>query len=319
MTDKGAGVGTTAAGQGRINLQTLWTHVQQNPGTSALRGLRDEFVQDGIPLDKLTPTPGLGSHDAWVNASDPEQKLREYMKWVVSTNQYSSSTAPLFLAQATITWLKSAAAPDGTLDRQRVGQLERKLAERSQRRDPARRIAEHLGTGGVESPHIPALDAVKQQHEAAQTFKDSKVLVPQHLSLPGLDPASSETRPRNTRQVAEKSPQRPFSATCQGRVSHSRASSEAVAHSRSAPTSGQTSRIGILRKQPPLFDFGGSRPASMFTCTLGKSRRGAARVLSRAWRFATNSGFEVSAVSWTFSFLLAPIVVSKASLRPLGW
>jgi hypothetical protein len=193
MTDKGAGVGTTAAGQGRINLQTLWTHVQQNPGTSALRGLRDEFVQDGIPLDKLTPTPGLGSHDAWVNASDPEQKLREYMKWVVSTNQYSSSTAPLFLAQATITWLKSAAAPNGTLDRQRVGQLERKLAERSQRRDPARRIAEHLGTGGVESPHIPALDAVKQQHEAAQTFEDSKVLVPQHLSLPGLDPASSET------------------------------------------------------------------------------------------------------------------------------
>lgn len=249
----GAGVGTTAAGQGRINLQTLWAHVQQNPGTSALRGLRDELVKDGIPLDKLTPTPGLGSHDAWVGANDPEQKLREYMKWVASTNQYSSSTAPQFLAQATITWLKSAASPDGTLDRQRVsevlglravaifdalvgelsgpktaapsgrptfpanmlgatarspdrghldlapdvirrlpirmmvadlrmvGQLERKLAERSQRRDPARRIAEHLGTGGVESPHIPALDAVKAQHEAAQPFQDSKVLVLQHL------------------------------------------------------------------------------------------------------------------------------------------
>jgi S-adenosylhomocysteine hydrolase len=244
MTDMGGGIGSTGGGQGRISLQTLWTHVQQNPGTSALRGLRDDLVKDGIPLDKLTPTPGLGSHDAWVGASDPEQKLREYMKWVASTNQYSSSTAPAFLAQATISWLKSAAAPDGTLDRQRVhdvlgpravaifdalvgevagpkpaapsstspagrptypanmlapevirripfrmmvadlrmvGKLERSLAERSQRRDPARRIAEHLGTGGVASPHIPALDAVKQQHEAAQPFKDSKVFVLQHL------------------------------------------------------------------------------------------------------------------------------------------
>jgi len=257
MTDVSGTVGSSGGGEGRISLQTLWTHVQQNPGTSALRGLRDGLVKDGIPLDKLEPTPGLGSHDAWVKAGDPEQKLREYMKWVASTTQYSSSTAPQFLAQATITWLKSAAAPDGTLDRQRVhdvlgpravaifdalvgelsgpktgpsstsppgrptypanmlgatarspdrghldlapevirrlpfrmmvadlrmvGQLERKLAERSQRRDPARRIAEHLGKGGVQSPHIPALDVVKKQHEAAQPFKDSKVLVLQHL------------------------------------------------------------------------------------------------------------------------------------------
>ncbi len=250
------GVKASVGSAGAISLQALWAHVQQNPGTSALRDLRDDLVKDGIPLDKLTPTPGLGSQDAWVKAGTPEQKLREYMKWVASTNQYSSSTAPQFLAQATITWLKSAAGPDGTLDRARVsevlgpravaifdallselaapkmsmpapsstkptyptnmlgamtrspdrghlhlapevirrlpvrmmvadlrmvGQLERKLAERSQRRDPARRIAEHLGTGGVASPHIPALDAVRKQHEAAQPFKDSKVLVLQHL------------------------------------------------------------------------------------------------------------------------------------------
>jgi S-adenosylhomocysteine hydrolase len=66
-------------------------------------------------------------------------------------------------------------------DLRMVGKLERSLAERSQRRDPARRIAAHLGKGGVESPHIPALDAVRKQHEAAQPFKDSKVLVLQHL------------------------------------------------------------------------------------------------------------------------------------------
>ncbi len=246
----------TAAGAGAVSLKALGAHLDEHPGTQALRGLKDDLVHSGVPLDKLNPTPGIGSHDAWQNAGTPGDKLREYMKWVASTNQYSSSTAPKFLAQATMSWLRSAAAPDGTLSRDRVltvlgpkavavfdaltaemsssaasspttatgpkafpanmlgvsvkspdrghlnvspdvmrrlpirmmvadlrtvGQLERKLSERSKRRDPAFRIMAHVGTGGVQSPEIPALSALQAQHEKAQPFKDTKILVLQHL------------------------------------------------------------------------------------------------------------------------------------------
>ena len=43
-----------------------------------------------------------------------------------------------------------------------VGQLDRRLAERTQRRDPARRIAAHLAAEprGIPSPPIPALQGV---------------------------------------------------------------------------------------------------------------------------------------------------------------
>lgn len=244
-----------------MTLQALGRHLDAHPATPALRALRDDLVKDGIPLDKLASTPGLGSHDAYQSAASPEARLREYMKWVVSTNQYSSSTAPRFLAAATMQWLRSAAAPDGTLSRddvvqklgpraaavydqlvtelragdaaaatatattapssstawpanmlgaharppdrgplhiapevirrlpirmmvadlRMVGQLERRLAERSQRRDPARRIATHLGKGGIASPDIPALKHVVDTHKATQPFAGCKVLVLQHL------------------------------------------------------------------------------------------------------------------------------------------
>jgi S-adenosylhomocysteine hydrolase len=245
-----------AAGAGRVTLARLGAHLQEHPGTAALRDLKDDLVKSGVPLDTLNHTPGIGSQDAWQKATDPEQKLREYMKWVASTSQYSSSTASQFLAQATMSWLRTAAAPDGTLDHDRVlqvlgpkaaavfdgltaelsdakpavaassssskalpanmlgttarspdrgnlhlapevirrlpirmmvadlrmvGQLDRKLAERSQRRDPAARIGAHLGTGGVASPKIAALDALVDLHRAAQPLKDAKVLVLQHL------------------------------------------------------------------------------------------------------------------------------------------
>jgi S-adenosylhomocysteine hydrolase len=246
----------------RIALTDLGRHLDAHPATPALRALRDELVREGVPLDRLTPTPGTGSHDAWVAASSPEQRLREYMKWVVSTNQYSSSTGPRFLAQAAMVWLRSAAGPEGSLSRddvvnklgpravavfdslaaevarasstnasatttsspsslpanllganvrppdrgalviapevmrrlpirmmvadlRTVGQLDRRLAERTQRRDPARRIAAHLstmrGTGGLPSPAIPALASLTKQHAPSQPFAGSKVLVLQHL------------------------------------------------------------------------------------------------------------------------------------------
>ena len=87
----------------RVDFTALGKHLQENPGTLAMRQLRDSLVNEGIPLDKLTPTPSLGgSHDAWVKASSPEQKLQGYVRWVASTDQYSSSRAPAFLAQATM-------------------------------------------------------------------------------------------------------------------------------------------------------------------------------------------------------------------------
>ncbi|MDP2344697.1 MAG: NAD(P)-dependent oxidoreductase [Deltaproteobacteria bacterium] len=246
-----------------ISLQALGKHLQENPATPAMRELRQSLISEGVPLDKLTPTPGIGSHDAYVAATSPEQKLKEYMKFVASTGQYSPSTVPQFLAQAAISYLRAAAAPDGTLTRESVlqklgskgaalfdrlsaelnkpqpttttttafppnmigatarspdrgslhvapevmrrlpirmmvadlrmvGQLERKLSERSQRRDPARRIAEHLSSGDgvspfksggkpIESPRIAALDQLKLQHQAAQPFAGAKILVLQHL------------------------------------------------------------------------------------------------------------------------------------------
>ncbi len=59
-------------GAGVLNLKALGAHLQEHPGTQALRGLKDELVDSGVPLDKLNPTPGLGSHDAWVKASSPD-------------------------------------------------------------------------------------------------------------------------------------------------------------------------------------------------------------------------------------------------------
>lgn len=246
---------TVSPAGGRVHLSALGKHLQENPGTQAMRTLRDSLVKEGIPLDKLTPTPSLrGSHDAWVAATDPEQKLKEYMRWVASTNQYSSSRAPAFLAQATISWLRTAQNADGTLDRdtiartlgpraaavfdglvkemhapvvpttttsagafpanmigatakspdrgnlhlapevirrlpfqtmvadlRTVGQQQRKLSERTMRRDPARRIMEHVGKGGVASPHVPALDVLAKQHAATQPFANTKIIVLQHL------------------------------------------------------------------------------------------------------------------------------------------
>lgn len=235
-----------------VSLQALGKHLQENPATPAMRVLRDSLVAEGIPLDKLTPTPGVGSHDAYVGATAPEQKLKEYMKWVVSTGQYSVSTGPQFLAQAAMSYLRAAALPDGTLTREgvqqklgatgvalfdrltaelastskasssapatlpanmiganarapdrgplhvspevmrrlpirqmvadlrMVGQLEKKLTERTQRRDPARRIAQHLGNP-IESPKIAALDAIVKEQAAAQPLKGAKILVLQHL------------------------------------------------------------------------------------------------------------------------------------------
>ncbi len=66
-------------------------------------------------------------------------------------------------------------------DLRTVGQLQRKLSERTARRDPARRIMEHVGKGGVVSPHVPALDALSKQHAATQPFAGAKILVLQHL------------------------------------------------------------------------------------------------------------------------------------------
>ncbi|HEY1100336.1 MAG TPA: NAD(P)-dependent oxidoreductase, partial [Myxococcota bacterium] len=252
------GITVTPSAQ-RVSAEALGKHLQENPGTAALRNLRSDLVAEGIPLDKLTPSNVGGTHDRWVNAKDPEQKLKEYMRWVASSTQYSPSTAPQFLAQATMSWLRSAQNADGTLDRatiasrlgpravavfdalvreiptgtasssmtpppkvstttppanmlgvkarspdrghlflepdvvrrlpfrmmvadlRMVGQLERKLSERTQRRDPARRIMEHVGTGGVESPTIAALDALTKQHAPAQPFAGKKILVLQHL------------------------------------------------------------------------------------------------------------------------------------------
>ena len=242
----------------RVDFAALGKHLQENPGTRGMRELRDRLVKEGIPLDKLAPTPSLrGSHDAWQKATDPEQKLKEYMRWVASTDQYSSSRAPAFLAQATMSWLRSAQNADGTLDSatiaktlgpraaavfdaligemnahgptttalptpasrpppanmlganakspdrgnlhlsadvvrrlpfqmmvadlRMVGQLQRKLSERTVRRDPALRIMQHVGTGGVASPAIAALDVVTKQHVPSQPFAGAKILVLQHL------------------------------------------------------------------------------------------------------------------------------------------
>lgn len=269
--------GTTGP-HGGVAVDALWAHLKEHPGTAAMRDLRATLVAEGIPMDKLTGTPGLGSHDAWQNAPNPEAKFHAYMRWVVSSTQYSPSTAPAFLAQAALTWLKSAATPEGvltservssmlgpkalaifealhadvistppptpmhpqlalraragnvsgtpsstststsllanlpanmvgagraspdrghlqlapevirrlpfkmmTVDMRTIGVLQRKLTERITRRDPARRIAEHLGKGGVESPKIPALQAVADAHVGAAPFKDTKIMVLQHL------------------------------------------------------------------------------------------------------------------------------------------
>jgi hypothetical protein len=112
---------TVPPGAGRVHFSALGKHLQENPGTQAMRVLRESLIKEGIPLDKLTPTPSLGgSHDAWVGATDPEQKLKEYMRCAASTDQYSSSRVPALLAQATMSWLRTAQHADGTLDRDTI-------------------------------------------------------------------------------------------------------------------------------------------------------------------------------------------------------
>jgi S-adenosylhomocysteine hydrolase len=187
-----------------INIRDLGRYLMQHPGNAAVRGLREDLMQKGIPLDRISQAKER-AYTPVDTSLPPDEWLSKYMNGIARSDQFDLATAPEWIAGALGMYLARAADADGNVSgeaiREKLGPRAQKLFEMAADRMHAQ-LWETSASRAL--PKVPAnlRGSVSEDPHAYRLTLNGEVLREmQHGAKPGLMRLAD---PRQTQRVLDE-------------------------------------------------------------------------------------------------------------------